>query len=167
MVQIDKLSTQCLNLTRVGRVPTQGDAMARRNLEILERLLREEEARRRAALAELGLKLDRVCNTCWKRVDVLLCCACCDYISSLQCLDIARSFRVSPTPPLIPARQIHLGKQVVVWDYEDRPVYGECNGAATELNGRTGVITDLVADEDGGYFIIKYVCMVPGINALS
>ena len=38
---------------------------------------------------------------------------------------------------------------MVVWDYDDRPVYGECKGAATELNGRTGVITDLVADEDG------------------
>ena len=34
--------------------------MARRNLEMLERLLKEEEARRRAALAELGLKLDKV-----------------------------------------------------------------------------------------------------------
>ena len=45
---------------------------------------------------------------------------------------------------------------MVVWDYDDRPVYGECKGAATELNGRTGVITDLVADEDGGHFVVRY-----------
>ena len=51
--------------------------------------------------------------------------------------------------------KVHMGKNVMVWDYDDRPVYGEVKGAATELNGRTGVIVGMEADEEGGHFVVR------------
>lgn len=61
--------------------------MAQQNLEILQRLLEEEEARRKAALAALGLKLDKVhmgknvqvgcwllvVHSCWRSVRCTAC----------------------------------------------------------------------------------------------
>ena len=45
-----------------------------------------------------------------------------------------------------------------MWDPDERPVYGEAEGAAnaaTLLNGRTGVVVGLEADDEGGHFVVR------------